>query len=135
MRVIRTKQYKLILNLNYKMPFPLDMDIVFSAAFNDLLNRTEHHEPTHWFSTLDKYYYRTPFELYDILKDPQELKNLANDTQYAPVMTQLLGSLRSWQKETNDPFRCAPYAILGYDGKCKFVDNSVPIPKFMKQEL
>ena len=135
MRVVRTKNYKLILNLNYKMPFPLDMDLVYSPAFNDLLNRTEHHEPTHWFSTLDKYYYRAPFELYDILSDPHELKNLANDSQYAPVMTQLLTQLREWQHKTNDPWRCAPYAVLMYDGKCKVVDNSVPIPTFVKQEL
>ena len=33
MRAIRTKKYKLIHNLNYKMPFPIDQDFYISPTF------------------------------------------------------------------------------------------------------
>ena len=33
MRAIRTKRYKLIHNLNYKMPFPIDQDFYISPSF------------------------------------------------------------------------------------------------------
>ena len=33
MRAIRTKRYKLIHNLNFKMPFPIDQDFYVSQTF------------------------------------------------------------------------------------------------------
>lgn len=33
MRAIRTKRYKLIHNINYKMPFPIDQDFYVSPTF------------------------------------------------------------------------------------------------------
>ncbi|XP_046813921.1 N-sulphoglucosamine sulphohydrolase isoform X3 [Vespa crabro] len=36
MRVIRTKRYKLIHNLNYKMPFPIDQDLYVSPTFENI---------------------------------------------------------------------------------------------------
>ena len=135
MRAVRTRRYKLILNLNYKMPFPIDMDFAASATFTDLLNRTMTHEPLHWFSSLDKYYYREPFELYDVIADPEERVNLYNQTGYAPVAKQMLSSLRAWQHVTNDPWICSPFAVPGYDGKCKPLLNSIPIPDAWTLEL
>lgn len=135
MRVVRNKQYKLILNLNYKMPFPIDMDFAASATFTDLLNRTIKHQPLNWFSTLDKYYYRVPFELYDIVNDPQERVNVYNETRYAPVVKELLKTLRAWQRDTNDPWICSPFAVPAYDGTCKPLHNSIPIPGVHKLEL
>lgn len=39
MRAIRTKRYKLIHNLNYKMPFPIDQDFYISPTFQVFLYR------------------------------------------------------------------------------------------------
>ena len=38
MRAIRTKRYKLIHNLNYKMPFPIDQDFYLSPTFQVIIS-------------------------------------------------------------------------------------------------
>ena len=55
MRVLRNKNYKLIKNLDYRMPYPIPKISIFST-FQDLLNHTVSGEETHWFKTLDEYY-------------------------------------------------------------------------------
>lgn len=97
MRAIRTKRYKLIHNLNYKMPFPIDQDFYISPTFQvtslslsgiknilliieclqDLLNRSRQNEPLRWYKSLKNYYYRPEWELYDLRVDPEELTNIA----------------------------------------------------------
>ena len=86
MRVIRNKQYKLIHNLNYKMPYPMAADIYFSPSFRDIVNRSIAGEPLPWFKTLEEYYYRDEWELFDLENDPQELRNLAFNPAYDSVL-------------------------------------------------
>jgi N-sulfoglucosamine sulfohydrolase len=121
MRVIRTKQYKLIQNLNYKMPFSIDQDFYISDSFQDLLNRTRSGEPTYWFKTLKQYYYRDYWEMYDIQNDPKETKNLVNhsSTIYKKVFHSLRKELIMWQDLTNDPWICAPWGVLEDAGDYK----------------
>lgn len=112
MRSIRTKKYKVIHNLNYKMPFPIDQDFYASPTFQDLLNRTRDHQPLHWFTDLHGYYYRDSWELYDVLTDPKEIKNLAYDPNYSFVLANLSSKLRSWQNVTSDPWICAQDGVF-----------------------
>lgn len=77
MRAIRTKRYKLIHNLNYRSPFPIDQDFYVSQTFQDLLNRTLAKQSIPWYKTLNDYYMRPEWELFDLKKDPSELQNLA----------------------------------------------------------
>ncbi|EDO34880.1 predicted protein [Nematostella vectensis] len=112
MRVLRTKNYKLIHNLNYKMPFPIDQDFMISPSFQDLLNRTSKGEPTNWYKTLQQYYYRPRWELYDIIKDPHEMNNLATKEKFKVVFKGLKKKLNIWQNSTNDPWICAPGGVL-----------------------
>jgi N-sulfoglucosamine sulfohydrolase len=42
-------------------------------------------------------------ELFDLAKDPHQLKNLAADPAYAEVKARLRGELDAWLKETGDP--------------------------------
>lgn len=122
MRVIRNKQYKLIHNMNYKMPFTIDQDFFISDSFQDLLNRTRNGQPTHWFKTLQQYYYREPWELYDIQNDPHERKNLVNHSSkmYENIFHSLRKQLIGWQNYTNDPWICAPYGVLEDSGNYKY---------------
>jgi len=106
MRALRTRRYRLIHNAAYKMPFPVDQDFYASPSFQDLLERTHDHRPFDWFTTLDQYYYRPAWELYDILADPRELRNLANDSTASGVMRTLQSRLLNWQNVTNDPWLC-----------------------------
>lgn len=64
-RSIHQGVYHLLHNLHYRMPFPIDQDLYVSPTFQDLLNRTRLREPTHWFKSLEQYYYRERWELFD----------------------------------------------------------------------
>ena len=131
MRVIRNHEYKLIQNINFKMPFPIDQDFFVSPTFQDLLNRTQHGEPTHWFSSLQRYYYRPQWELYDIKSDPHEITNLADKPAYKGVLHELQVQLSQWQNLTYDPWICSPCGVLenvGHfprSGVCLSMNNGV----------
>ena len=43
-------------------------------------------------------------ELYDVVNDANELKNLADDTEFAEVKGQLKKKLAEWRKMTSDPW-------------------------------
>ena len=86
MRVIRNKHYKLIHNLNYKMPYPMAEDIYYSPSFRDIVNRSMAGSPLPWFKTLEEYYYRDQWELFDLNNDPEELKNIAYDPAYQSTL-------------------------------------------------
>lgn len=133
MRVIRTHRFKLIQNLNYKMPFPIDQDFYISPTFQDLLNRTRKKQPLHWFKTLQQYYYRDAWELYDLQADPKETRNLAGKAEYEETAKGLLLELNRWQNVTADPWICAPTAVLEDSGnyklhpQCMAMDNDLQI--------
>lgn len=64
-RSVHQGAYHLLHNLHYRMPFPIDQDLYVSPTFQDLLNRSRQSEPTHWFKSLQQYYYRERWELFD----------------------------------------------------------------------
>jgi hypothetical protein len=49
-------------------------------------------------------------ELYDVVADPNEITNLANDPRYAKTLAELRAKLKQWGDETNDvlPARRTP---------------------------
>lgn len=113
MRTARTKRFKLIHNLNARAPFPIDQDFYLSPTFRDIIDRTRSRtNDTHWYKTLHDYYYRSEWELYDLLNDPWELQNLAKNSSYASVFHQLRNELLSWQWATSDPWVCSPHGVL-----------------------
>ncbi|KYM76805.1 N-sulfoglucosamine sulfohydrolase [Atta colombica] len=86
MRAIRTKRHKLIHNINYRMPFPIDQDFYVSPTFQDILNKTRNHQSLPWYKTLKKYYQRPEWELYDLKYDPEELNNIASKVSAKVVL-------------------------------------------------
>ncbi|XP_042221965.1 N-sulphoglucosamine sulphohydrolase-like isoform X2 [Homarus americanus] len=116
MRAIRTPSYKLIHNLNYKMPFPIDQDFYLSPVFQDILNRTRASLPLPWYKTLRNYYYRDEWELYDLHFDPDEKFNVAHKGRYQDVLGELRARLWAWQNQTYDPWLCGPGAVLQDSG-------------------
>ncbi|XP_048869152.1 N-sulphoglucosamine sulphohydrolase [Brienomyrus brachyistius] len=112
MRTILHGSYRLVHNLNYKMPFPIDQDFYVSPTFQDLLKRTQAGQPTGWFKTLRSYYYRARWELYDVRDDPHETRNLAPDPDHADTLRKLQEQLLKWQWDTSDPWVCAPDGVL-----------------------
>nr|XP_002731812.2 PREDICTED: N-sulphoglucosamine sulphohydrolase-like [Saccoglossus kowalevskii] len=127
MRVVKHKNYRLIQNLAYRMPFPIDQDFYISPSFQDILNRTRDHTETHWFKTLNDYYYRSEWELYDLKTDPLETHNLVSDKSYADVLKNLKKKLLSWQLATDDPWRCSPGGVLEDSGPYKENPQCMPL--------
>lgn len=116
MRALRNQRFKLIHNMNSKMPFMIDQDFYVSPSFQDLLNRTEEGKPTNWFKTLRQYYYRSQWELYDLFHDPKETNNVVDVPSYQDILANLQKQLRNWQAATNDPWLCAPSSVLENEG-------------------
>lgn len=77
------------------------------------------------------YYKRPEWELYDVKSDPLELNNLFGKTSMQPIFKQLKQRLEEWQKNTNDPWLCAPHAVLENKGvykakqQCLALDNEI----------
>ncbi|KAI5936207.1 N-sulfoglucosamine sulfohydrolase [Manis javanica] len=112
MRSVYHQGFRLVHNLSFRMPFPIDQDFYVSPTFQDLLNRTVAGQPTGWYKDLHHYYYRERWELYDRGRDPWETRNLAADPRYAQVLRLLQARLAKWQWETHDPWVCAPDGVL-----------------------
>jgi N-sulfoglucosamine sulfohydrolase len=101
MRVIRTRRHKLIWNLAHELPYPFASDLWGSPTWQTILRgnvKMMGQRPT------NAYLHRPEYELYDLDKDPHELKNVANDSAYAPVLSDLKARLRKMMEETKDPW-------------------------------
>lgn len=123
MRVVRTKNTKLIHNLNFRAPYGLATDLYMNPTFLDILNRTESGKPLPWITTLQKYYYRDEWQLFNLTSDPYEQKNVASLPKYKNTLDDLKKTLSQWLWDTNDPWRCLPDGELEEDGKCYPMDN------------
>ena len=101
MRTIRTRTHKFILNLAAPLPFPFASDLHGSATWQGVLQRGDGQMGLR---RVDNYLQRPREELYDLERDPQELKNLASEKAAAEVLADLRVRLRTWQKQTRDPW-------------------------------
>jgi N-sulfoglucosamine sulfohydrolase len=101
MRMIRTRTHLYILNLANALEFPCAQDLYDSPTWQGVLKRGD---TTLGMRPLDAYLHRPHEELYDLDKDPDELKNVAADAKYAEVMTDLRKRLKEWQEKTKDPW-------------------------------
>ena len=99
MRAIRSKDHKLILNLmperaycqynRYKegaYPVLAEMNVL------NLLGKLDPQQAAFFAAT------KPPVELFDLRNDPHEVRNLADDPQYASVKATLLKELGSWRR-------------------------------------
>ena len=138
----------MIHNLNYWAPFPIDQDGYLSPAFQvlhhpthntlhapnthliqDILSRTRSGATLPWHISLQEYYFRKEWELFDRKVDPHEFTNVAYKPRYQPILASLQSSLASWQNLTGDPWLCSPHAVLENTGEykrnmqCMLLDN------------
>lgn len=127
MRMARNKRYKLVHNLNYKMPFPIDQDFYISDVFQEILNNTRMKKPSHWTYNLADYYYRERWQLFDVERDPDERHNQADNPSLARVVADLKRKLTHWQNRTQDPWICAPDGVLEASGAFKTRPKCLPL--------
>ncbi|WP_083690032.1 sulfatase [Colwellia sp. UCD-KL20] len=102
-RAVRNKQYKYILNYYPNLPYSqfsgykkLEYPVVtLMEMFNEQNKLTPVQKQ--WFTHL-----RPAEELYDIIKDPEEVHNLAGNPDYKNIVDDMHKTLMDWEKETGD---------------------------------
>lgn len=101
MRMIRTRDHKLILNLAYPLEYPIAADIGQSATWQGVLKRGDGKLGRR---ELRAFLHRPRVELYDLRADPHETKNVAGDPRYGKVLEELMVKLTAWRTATEDPW-------------------------------
>ncbi len=101
MRVAITGQYKLIWNIAWQLPYPHASYLWQSATWQSVLHSENQQYGQ---KTVESLTHRPQFELYDLQKDPGEIKNLADDPRYADVLKKMKTKLKHFQQKTNDPW-------------------------------
>ncbi len=105
MRMIRTKRYKYILNLAPEQEYHTHIDKAIDhdggreywaswreKSFNELSAS----------AVLWRYHNRPKEELYDIVNDPGETKNLAANPHYKKTISDFREQMEAWRKSQND---------------------------------
>jgi len=101
MRVVRTKRYKFIYNIAWKLDYSFAGDLWISAAWQGALRDKR---DTFGARTVDAYLHRPRFELYDLENDPDETANLAGRPEHRELVESFTQKLKAFQAETSDPW-------------------------------
>ena len=101
MRLVRTKRYKFIWNIAWKLDYSFASDLWASASWQGALR-----DGREWFGarTVDAYIHRPRYELYDLHADPDETENLADKSEYGTLVSAFIEKLKKFQEETDDPW-------------------------------
>ena len=108
-RTIRTNKYQLIVNLNSDNIFRAsaynDADEREIVDTKDMLDSWERAGKEDAFAAnrYSGFWKRPRIELYDMEKDPHQLKNIFDDADNKNVANQMYGELKTWMKQQNDP--------------------------------
>jgi len=119
-RAVRTRQFKLILNLFPDYAHTTNTDRGGGSGqgplyYAEWVARAARDEAAA--HTLRRYHQRPPEELYDVIADPFELHNLAADPKYDGVIAGLRRQLDEWMRAQGDTRRLFnPPIPLGADG-------------------
>jgi len=101
MRVVRTKKYKFIWNIAWKLDYSFASDLWTSASWQACLRNKSKKFGSR---TVEAYIHRPRFELYDLENDPNEIVNLAEKEEYKEMVNMFIEKLKQFQKKTNDPW-------------------------------
>lgn len=101
MRVIRTEKFKFIWNIAHPLTYSSASDLWASPGWQAVVRDGMKNFGVR---TVDAYLHRPRFELYDLEKDPDEIVNLADHEEYQEMVKTFCNKLKTFQKETNDPW-------------------------------
>lgn len=102
-RSVRTRNHKLIWNLNHEQPFQnvLTANDGRSEYWN-AWKRAAKNGNAKAGKLVEMYVHRPEFEFYDLRTDPYELTNLADDPAYADEIATLKPELEAWMEQQGD---------------------------------
>jgi len=112
MRVIRQKQYKFIWNLDYRQSYPFATDLWAAPTWQQVY---KNHKKYFGKRLVENYLHRPEFEIYDLQKDPDEVRNLALSPDHSQLLESFKEKMKKFQKETNDPWIIA-WSLEGVSG-------------------
>jgi len=99
-RALHSRRFKYIRNLTPDVAVVSNLvnhTLVWESGAEAAKNDERIHE------RMRAFLYRAPEELYDLESDPNELRNLAGDPQYAALLEERRSRLRAWMEQHNDP--------------------------------
>jgi N-sulfoglucosamine sulfohydrolase len=99
MRSIRTRNYKYILNMAYKLDFPVACDIFNMNTWKVIEGSASKNMGVR---NLNSYLQRPEEELYNIKNDPYETNNLLDDPAHKHLLENLRKRLEKFQERTED---------------------------------
>ncbi len=101
MRTLRTRRYKLIWNIAWRLEFPNPIDTLSRQTWvRTIQDGNKMIGPR----TVQQFLFRDELELYDLQEDPDEVNNLASTPKYAEVRDRLLARLKQRCEATPDPW-------------------------------
>jgi N-sulfoglucosamine sulfohydrolase len=101
MRSVISGDYKYIFNIASPLPYPFASDLYACPTWQEVLSTNAENYGKR---SVYQYLYRQRHELYNIKDDPDEINNLATDSQHAAKLTELQGKVQAFQKRTQDPW-------------------------------
>jgi N-sulfoglucosamine sulfohydrolase len=101
MRVVETRDYKLIWNLAHELGYPHASDLWESATWQEVQKSGDNQYGKR---NVEDYLNRPEFELFNKSTDPYESINLAYNPQYSKVLEELKEKIKAFQEKTNDPW-------------------------------
>ena len=101
MRVVRTKRYKFIWNIAWKLDYSFASDLWSSASWQANIRSKSSQFGAR---TVDAYIHRPRFELYDLEADPDEVVNIADNAESKGLVLSFIEKLKDFQERTNDPW-------------------------------
>ncbi|MFC4870293.1 sulfatase [Negadavirga shengliensis] len=100
-RMVRNKRYKYLLNLAPEVKYTTHMDKGahkdYWTTWDEMASQEEHARAVLW-----RYHYHPREELYDVVADPDEKKNLAFNPHYREIMEDLRNRLSEWRTQQGD---------------------------------
>jgi N-sulfoglucosamine sulfohydrolase len=112
MRALRTREYKYIVNLAAPLEFPIAGDIASSPTWQAIAARPSVGLGAR---TVQAFLHRPAEELYDLRKDPQEVRNLAADPAQREVIERMRAEMAKFRSDTHDPWLPGQAAAFGHD--------------------
>lgn len=103
-RCARTKQFKYILNLHPEFEYTTHIDVAGPrdgrSYFDSWIEKAKADPGAA--AVIDRYHRHPAEELYDVIADPHEMRNLASKPEHAATLSMLRRKVRDWMKQQND---------------------------------
>ena len=101
MRTLRGRRYKLIWNVNYRSEYPLPIDTIQRRTW---INARNSETQILGARSIEAFLHRPQLELYDLQKDPLEVKNLAHNPAFESVLDGFVAELVERLESQRDPW-------------------------------